>query len=107
MPGVAVDAGEAARAPGVQPRQAEEVQPRHLRDAALVHGMTTLVEYPRVEPAEIRREADAPDHAADARFGHRERRAFGWRLPHRAVHATRRRSDGALGDVPVDAGVDA
>src|SRR6185295_6270513 len=41
---VARHAREAARSPGVQPRQADEVQARHARHAAFVHRLAAAVE---------------------------------------------------------------
>ena len=64
--GVAADRAEPAGAPGVQPRQADEIDAVLGRHASLVLGPSGPVEHRRVEPAEIRREADAPDDAGDA-----------------------------------------
>src|ERR1700722_6492846 len=49
--GVAGDAVEPSRSPGVLPRQAEEVQAGDGGDAAVVRGVAGPVEYPDLRPA--------------------------------------------------------
>src|SRR5271163_3957117 len=65
-PGVAGDAGKSAGAPGMQPGQAEEIDARRLRHAAMMFRLARAIENRRIEPAEIRLEPDAPDDAPDA-----------------------------------------
>ena len=76
-------------------------------DATHVPGVAAAVEYRHLQPAEVGPEADAPDHAADARCLRVEFGAFGRGCPGRCVEAGRRRVDAVRGDVLVDAGVDA
>ena len=60
------DAGETPRAPGVEPRQPEEIKSRHGGDAAHVRGLAAPVEHRQVDPAVVGAKADAPDDAGDA-----------------------------------------
>src|SRR5689334_12721585 len=106
MPGIARDAGEAARSPCMQPRQPDEIQARLRRDAANMRGIAASVEDRRVDPAEIRPEADAPDNRRDAACREIERRAFAFGPPHGCIRRTGRRVDSMLLDEAVDARVD-
>ncbi len=91
------------------PGQAQEVEAGAGGDAALVFRVAAVVEGGRhLDPAEIRRVADTPDHRGDA--GGVQVQAGGvvrCRLPHRAVGRFRRRVDVVPRDMLVDAGLDA
>src|SRR6187431_330357 len=63
---VRADAREATRAPGVEPGQADEIQPRDTRDAAALVGTAALVEHRYFHPAVVGAKADAPNDGGDA-----------------------------------------
>src|SRR6266511_5209899 len=63
--GVTGHAGEPARAPGVLPRQADEVQARARGDAALVGRIPAPVEDRYLKPPVVAVETGAPHHRAD------------------------------------------
>src|SRR5690349_560426 len=106
MPGIARDARKAARSPRMQPRQPDEIQPRLRRDAANMRGIAASVENGRIDPAEIRPEADAPYDRRNAAVRQVERRALAFGLPHGFITRTGRRVDAMLLDEAVDARVD-
>src|SRR5208282_5918756 len=58
---VSPDPGEASRAPGVEPRQPEEIDALASGHPAPVRRLSGAVERRRVEPAKVRAKADAPE----------------------------------------------
>src|SRR5436190_5879954 len=67
--GVVLDETEQGRAPGVLPRQANEIETRRLGHPANVHDTTSLVEHGHVDPRVIQPEAGCPDHGANVERG--------------------------------------
>src|SRR5882757_3379332 len=82
---VPADGFEAARAPGVLPGQAEEVQARATGRATPVHGVAAAVEGGDLDPAVVAAEAGRPDHRGDARGDRVEFGRLLGRFPHRYV----------------------
>jgi len=75
------DAEEAARAPGVLPREADEDEAFDGGDSALMIGVTLGVEDVEVEEVEVGLEADAPEDTGDVFFDEVEGGGFGLGVP--------------------------
>jgi DNA-binding transcriptional MocR family regulator len=91
----------------MQPRQTDEIQPVDRCDAARVRRISAPIEHRCIEPAEIRRKADAPHNRRNAARRQIERGAFFSRPPHRLIGPACERVDTVLLDEAVDACVDA
>ena len=100
--GVAVEAGEAPRAPGVLPRQADEEHAGRRRDAAQVLRVAAAVEHRGVQPAVVAGEAGGPDDRGQV-VDRNARTAVAVGPPYRVVS---RGFAGRLDAVGLDEGVD-
>ena len=62
---IVADAAEATGAPGVQPRQADEIQASALGYAAIMGRQPTPIKDGRLNPAEVTAVPRAPDHSSE------------------------------------------
>ena len=86
---VSPDPGEASRAPGVEPRQPEEIDALASGHPAPVRRLSGAVERRRVEPAKVRAKADAPEDCGGTRALEGERAALYGALGPKASGAAR------------------